>query len=328
MVGDEQFGVFEMGMNHPGEITPLSHLARPHVALILNVEAVHSAFFDGIDDIADAKAEIFSGLEADGVAVLNRDNQQYPRLTAAARARGVASILTFGAHPKADVRVLEIQYEPTSSRIQAIVAGTPLSYEIGIAGRHWVINSLAVLAVVKAIGGDAVHAARALAEVRAAEGRGARRRVHIRGGQFELIDEGYNASPVSMQAALAVLGQVPVAADGRRIAVLGDMLELGDSATARHAELADVLKEHGIDRVFTAGSEMAHLWSALPSALRGGHADDSTTLAPLVTANVGPGDVVMVKGSAGCRMGVIVCALTALDAPGSIGNPRRVGNGE
>ena len=328
MVGDERFGIFEMGMNHPGEIAPLSRMARPHVALILTVEAVHSAFFNGIGAIADAKAEIFDGLEPEGIAVLNRDNQQYERLAAAARARRVGSILTFGAHPKADVRVLDIQPGPTSSRIGASVAGTMLSYEIGIAGRHWVTNSLAVLAVVKALGGDVVRAASVLSNMRAPEGRGARRRIHIGDGHFELIDEGYNASPVSMEAALAVLGQAPVAGDGRRIAVLGDMLELGDGAAARHAELAEVIKEHGIDLVFTAGSEMTHLWSALPSSLRGGHASDSSTLAPLVTANVAPGDVVMVKGSAGLRMGVIVRALTVLDATGVARDPRRVGNGE
>jgi UDP-N-acetylmuramoyl-tripeptide--D-alanyl-D-alanine ligase len=325
---DERFAVLEMGMNHPGEITPLSLLARPHVALILNVEAVHSAFFGGIEEIADAKAEIFAGLEADGIAVLNRDDQHYERLAAAARTHRVGEIRTFGAHPKADVRVLDMAPGPASSRIRASLTGAPLSYEIGIAGRHWVTNSLAVLAVVGALGGDAESAARALCDMRAPEGRGARRRGHNRGDHFELIDEGYNASPVSMQAALAVLGQAPVAEDGRRIAVLGDMLELGDDAAVWHAEMADVVEENGIDQVFTAGSEMAHLWSALPSALRGGHAADSATLAPLVTANVRPGDVVMVKGSAGSRMGVIVAALTALDAPGVNGNPRRVGNGQ
>ncbi len=327
MAGDERFGVFEMGMNHPGEIAPLSLLARPHVALIVNVEAVHSAFFGGIEDIADAKAEIFTGLETGGIAVLNRDNRQYGRLAAAARVRGVGSIVTFGAHADADARVLEAAPSPTGSRIQASVAGAPVSYEIGIAGRHWVTNSLAVLAVVEAMGGDVAGAARDLAQARAPEGRGARRRVHVRGAYFELIDESYNASPVSMQAALSVLGQAPVAGDGRRIAVLGDMLELGAGAPARHAELADTLKEHGIDVVFTAGVEMAHLWSALPSPQRGGHASDSSTLAPLVAASVGPGDVVMVKGSAGSRMGVIVQALTALDAPGAAEIARRVGIG-
>jgi UDP-N-acetylmuramoyl-tripeptide--D-alanyl-D-alanine ligase len=328
MVGDERFGIFEMGMNHPGEIAPLSLLARPHVALILTVEAVHGAFFGGIEEIADAKAEVFAGLATEGVAVLNRDNHQYERLAAAARARLARSILTFGAHADAEVRVLETEPGPTGSRVTARVAGAPLSYEIGIAGRHWVTNSLAVLAVVEAVGGDVARAAAALAEVRAPEGRGARRRIHVRGGQVELIDESYNASPVAMEAALAVLGQAPVAGDGRRVAVLGDMLELGTDAAARHAELAAPLEEHGIDVVFTAGVEMAHLWTALPAALRGGHASDSRTLAPLVTASVGPGDVVMVKGSAGSRMGVIVNALMALDAPGAAENPRRVGNGQ
>ena len=328
MVGNERFGIFEMGMNHPGEIAPLSLLARPHVALILTVEAVHGAFFSGIEDIADAKAEVFAGLAADGVAVLNRDNRQYERLAAAARARGACSILTFGAHPDARVRVLEIQPRPTGSLVTASVSGTPLSYDIGIAGRHWVTNSLALLAVVEAVGGDVARAARALADMEAPEGRGARRRVDVRGGHFELIDESYNASPVAMEAALAVLGQAPVAGDGRRVAVLGDMLELGAGAAARHAELAECLKKHGIDLVFTAGAEMAHLWTALPVPLRGGHASDSATLAPLVTASVGPGDVVMVKGSAGSRMGVIVGALTALEAPGAVENPRRVVNGE
>ena len=328
MAGDERFGVFEMGMNHPGEIAPLSLLARPHVAVILNVEAVHSAFFGGIEEIAAAKSEVFLGLEADGIAILNRDNHQYERLTAAARARGAHSVLTFGAHRDADVRVLETHPRPGGSRVAATVAGEPLSYVLGIAGRHWVTNSLAVLAVVEAIGADVAAAATALSEMRAPVGRGARHRVHVGGGHFELIDESYNASPVSMEAALAVLGQAPVTGNGRRVAVLGDMLELGSSAAARHAELADSLKRHGIDLVFTAGAEMAHLWSALPTALRGGHASDSNTLAPLVTASVGSGDVVMVKGSAGSRMGAIVQALAALDAPGAAENSRRVGNGE
>ncbi len=323
---EADYGVFEMGMNHPGEIRPLSRLARPHVALITTVEPVHSEFFDTVEQIADAKAEIFEGVEAGGAAVLNRDNPHFDRLAAKALAAGIKRILSFGHHPEANVRALTAQGGPDGSDVEAVLGSNALTYRIGIPGAHWVSNSLAVLATVWAADGDVAAAAEALAEMEAPKGRGQCHRITLPDGMLELIDESYNASPVSMNAAFAALGQIRPAGEGRRIAVLGDMLELGANSPALHAALADPLESHGIDLVFTAGADMASLWDALPKSLRGGHATDSETLAPIVLAALRPGDVVMVKGSAGSRMGRIVEAIRELGRGGN-GNPRKAAVG-
>ncbi|MCP5366930.1 MAG: UDP-N-acetylmuramoylalanyl-D-glutamyl-2,6-diaminopimelate--D-alanyl-D-alanine ligase [Hyphomicrobiales bacterium] len=309
---DAAYAVFEMGMNHPGEIVPLSRLARPHIALVTTVAAVHSAHFTSVEQIADAKAEVFAGIEPGGAAVLNRDNPFFDRLRAAGRARGIACFTGFGESADADVRLVRAVADAAGSDVTARLGDTTLDYRVNIPGRHWVINSLAVLATAGAAGADVAAAARAMALVAAPRGRGNRHRVEIDGGAFDLIDESYNASPTSMAAALAVLGDSQVGDGGRRIAVLGDMLELGDAAAQRHAELLAPVAAAGIDLVYTAGPAMAHLWDRLPRGLRGGHAVDSAALAPLVAAAVGAGDVVMVKGSAGSRTGLVVRALLAL----------------
>ena len=328
MPSDTAFGVFEMGMNHPGEIEPMSRLVRPHVAVITTVEAVHSAFFDTVEQIADAKAEVFAGMEPGGVAVLNRDNPHFDRLAAAARAQGVDTILGFGGHVDASVRLVESSPDGDGSRILANVSGEDVACRIGIAGRHWVMNGLAVLAAVAAAGGDVFRAAADLDRLTALTGRGQRHGVRIAGGRFELIDESYNASPVSMGAAIEVLGQARPGPGGRRIAVLGDMLELGAASPEAHAALAGPLEEHGIDVVFTAGTDMAHLWDALPRPMRGGHAADSQMLAPMVTAAVQPGDVIVVKGSAGTRTGLIVRSLLKLESGDDAAAPKRAANDE
>jgi len=314
---DAEIGIFEMGMNHPGEISPLSRLARPHVAMVTTVEPVHKAFFDSVEAIADAKAEVFDGIEPGGAAVLNRDNRFFARLAAAAGAAGASRVVSFGADAGADVRLAEATIEATGSRLKVMVDGEALRLRVGVPGRHWVVNSLGVLAAVWAVGGDVKNAAASLAVVELPKGRGLRHRVAVEGGSFELIDESYNASPVSMRAALEVLGVAQPGGGGRRIAVLGDMLELGADAGDLHADLAAPLRHNGIDAVFTAGPHMARLWEALPLAMRGGHAADAETLSPLVLAAVGPGDVVMVKGSAGSRTGLIVQALLGLGAGGA-----------
>ncbi len=328
MPSDTAFGVFEVGMNHPGEIEPMSRLVRPHVAVITTVEAVHSAFFDTVEQIADAKAEVFAGMEPGGVAVLNRDNPHFHRLAAAAKAQGVNTILGFGGHVDASVRLVESSPDGEGSRILAKVSGEDVACRIGIPGRHWVMNGLAVLAAVAAVGGDVFRAAAALDQLEALTGRGRRRGVRIPGGRFALIDESYNASPTSMGAAIEVLGQARPGPGGRRIAVLGDMLELGAGSPDQHAALAEPLEEHGIDVVFTAGTDMAHLWDALPRPMRGGHAADSQMLAPMVTAAVRPGDVIVVKGSAATRTGLIVRALLNLDSDDDEGAPKRAANDE
>lgn len=321
---DAAFGIFEMGMNHAGEISPLSALARPHVALITTIEPAHTEFFASVEEIADAKAEIFDGMNAAGTAVLNRDNRYFGRLAAAAEAAGVGNVVSFGADRRADVRLVEAAVEARGSEVTAAIDGETLSYRIGVAGRHWVINSLGILACVQAAGGDVVAAAHALADLEAPAGRGRTHRIVTSDGAIDVVDESYNASPAAMRAALEVLGRAEPGAGGRRLAVLGDMLELGAESAAQHAGLAGPLRDNRVDAVYTAGPEMAGLWEALPVRMRGGHAADSDALAPMVAAAVRGGDVVLVKGSAGSRMGRVVEALLALAGTAS----KRVVNGD
>ncbi len=312
-----KFGVFELGMNHPGEIEPLVKLARPHVALITIIESVHSAHFDSIEDIADAKAEVFLGLEPNGVAILNRDNSQFAHLAARAKSMAVKNIISFGADAAADFRVLDFEAGADSSRVTAEFADKTFEYRISIPGLHWVKNSLGVLGGVAAAGGDIVAAATVLNKLSPPKGRGQACKVQLAVGSFTLIDDSYNASPVSVAAALSVLGRVGVGTNGRRIAVLGDMLELGADSVQRHQGLAVPLIENQIDLVFTAGAYMAALSDVLPDKMQGGNADDSEQLAPVVRSAVRAGDAVSVKGSAGSKMNVVIQALLALDASSS-----------
>ncbi|MDZ5647451.1 UDP-N-acetylmuramoylalanyl-D-glutamyl-2,6-diaminopimelate--D-alanyl-D-alanine ligase [Nitrospirillum sp. BR 11828] len=317
---DARYGVFEMGMNHAGEIGPLSRMARPDIAIITTVEAVHLEFFASIEGIADAKAEIFEGMSRQGTAILNRDNPQYARLLAAARTQGVGQVLSFGATAGADARLIDLDLGPTGSDVTAEIQGEVIRYTLAVPGRHQALNSLAVLLAVAAAGGDVTVAAQALATLPPVKGRGVRQTVPLPttphgGGSLTLIDESYNASPVSVAASAAVLGQAQPGPGGRRIAVLGDMLELGADAPALHAGLAEPLVAADVQLVFTCGPLMRHLFNRLPADRRGAHADSSVELAPLVGAAVRAGDIVMVKGSAGSRMALVVDALKALDTP-------------
>jgi UDP-N-acetylmuramoyl-tripeptide--D-alanyl-D-alanine ligase len=306
---DSRFAIFEIGMNHAGEITPLTRLVRPDVAIITTIEAVHLEYFGSLEKIADAKAEIFLGVEPDGAAVLNRDNDQYDRLAAAARAAGVARVVSFGEHPKADARLMRLLLEPEHSTVEADILGAPLSYTVGAPGRHLALNSLAVLAAATLAGADLMRAADALAQWQPPAGRGARITLGLADGEALLIDESYNANPASMRAALALLGQARVAPGGRRIAVLGDMLELGTDGARLHAELERAVSAASVDLVYCSGPQMRALWEALPLARRGGYAESATTLEPAVLNAVRAGDAVMVKGSYGSKMGPIVKAL-------------------
>ena len=322
MPADTEFAVLEAGMNHAGELTPLSAMIRPQVAIITNVEPVHLEFFSSVSAIADAKAEILSGLEPGGVAVLNRDNAHFERLREAAAAHGLR-VLSFGRHEASDVRMLRHKPQADHGCVAADVAGRTVTYRIGAPGDHWALNSLAVLAAVEALGADLPRAAAALADVRAAPGRGGRRRIALAGGgHVDLIDESYNASPPAVRAAITLLAAQTPDEGGRRIAVLGDMLELGEGARELHAGLADDLVAAGIDRVFACGPHMAALFEALPAALRGRHAADSEALTPLVKAAVRAGDVVMVKGSLGSRMAPVVAALSEVDPAPAAGTGR------
>ena len=315
MPREASFGVFELGMNHPGEIEALTRLVRPEVAIITTIEPAHLGFFPSVEAIADAKAEIFIGTEPGGAAILNRDNAHYERLAAAARARRITRILSFGAHEAASVRLIDCHLHATASAVTAAVMGEAIDYSVALPGRHWVMNSLAVLAAVKAVGGDIGAAAGAMATLPALEGRGRRHRVAIRGGAIELIDESYNASPASMRAALAVLGAIAPESGGRRIAVLGSMLELGDQSKKLHAGLSKPLIEADIDLVFTLGEEMRALDAALPAKRRGGHAESVAALIDLLAERLRPNDVVTVKGSHGSRLYELVAKLVSARAP-------------
>jgi UDP-N-acetylmuramoyl-tripeptide--D-alanyl-D-alanine ligase len=303
------YAVFEIGMNHAGEIEPLTRLVRPQVAIVTAIEPVHLEFFGSLEAIADAKAEIFLGLERGGAAVINRDNPQFMRLERSARDVGVERIVSFGEHARADARLIKCSLQAETSTVQAQILGTEVTYKLGAPGRHLVLNSLSVLAAAALVGADLALAALALADLQPASGRGSRLTLHMPRGTALLIDESYNANPASMRAALALLGQTDLRQLGRRIAVLGDMLELGPRGAELHRELAVAVLAHGIDLVFCCGPLMRALWEALPSSRKGGYAETSAALESQVLAALQPGDAVMVKGSLGSRMTPIVKAL-------------------
>ncbi|MBM3506722.1 MAG: UDP-N-acetylmuramoylalanyl-D-glutamyl-2,6-diaminopimelate--D-alanyl-D-alanine ligase [Alphaproteobacteria bacterium] len=317
-----EYAVLEIGMNHAGEIRSLAKLARPRVAIITTVEAAHLEFFPSVEAIADAKAEILEGLEPGGVAILNRDNKYFGRLAAAARLQGVA-VLSFGESPEADARMQRVALLDNCSTVSADVGGEAVTYKVGAPGRHWVLNTLAVLAAVHVLGADLGLAALAMARIDPGPGRGRRLRIPLAGGPFEVIDESYNANPASMRAALEVLGRAQVKGRGRRIAVLGDMRELGARSGSLHADLARVAEEIGVDLVYTVGEDIEELDAALPPARRGGHAAVPSEVAALLTEVVRPGDVVLVKGSQATGMAAVTRALSAL----AIANGDRQGRG-
>jgi UDP-N-acetylmuramoyl-tripeptide--D-alanyl-D-alanine ligase len=308
---DTVYGIYELGMNAPGEIAALARLVRPHVALITAVEAAHLGFFPSVAAIADAKGEIFQGLEPGGVAVLNADNPHHARLRALAEAAGCARVIGFGSAASAAARLRKARPDTAGTDVEMTLEGREIAFRIGAPGRHWVSNALGVLACVAALGADPAAAARALAEFRAPAGRGQHHRIAVTGGAITLIDDSYNANPASMRAALEVLGSAP----GRKLAVLGDMLELGNHAPKLHAELALPIASCGVDRVYTAGAAMRHLHDALPSARRGPHVDDAADLLPVLAVELRSGDTVLIKGSLGMRMARIVEALLAPNEP-------------
>ncbi len=306
---DAKYAVFEIGMNHAGEITPLTRLVRPHVAIVTGIEPVHLEYFGSLEKIADAKAEIFVGVEPGGAVILNRDNAQYPRLAAAAKAAHIERLVSFGEQAAADARLLRVSLHADCSTVEAHILGQTVTYKLGAPGRHLVLNSLAVLAAVSLVGADLALAALALNNLKPASGRGTRTVLTVPGGNALLIDESYNANPASMRAAIALLGQASIGKRGRRVAVLGDMLELGPTAAELHRALADAIETAGIDLVFCSGPLMRALWEALPSRARGGYAETAAGLQPTVLDAIRAGDAVMVKGSLGSKMGPIVRAL-------------------
>jgi UDP-N-acetylmuramoyl-tripeptide--D-alanyl-D-alanine ligase len=310
---DARFGVFEIGMNHAGEIAPLSKILKPDAAIITTVEAVHLEYFDSEEAIADAKAEIFTGMAADGAAVLNRDNRHFDRLRRHATAAGLHRICSFGAAPDADLRLVSISSDDHGSDIATTVDGQVVVYRLGAPGRHLAMNSLAALGAIHMIGADFRQTLSAFAGFHAMKGRGERHTIRLDDGSFTLIDESYNASPASMRAAIEMLGAAERGPNGRTIAVLGDMLEIGPTSAGEHAALAAEVARNGVEIVITAGPNMAHLAKALPKNIKSHHGADSDAIRNVVLDLVRAGDVVMVKGSYGSRMIPIAEALQALD---------------
>ena len=350
---DAEYAVFELGMNHAGEIGALSRLVRPHAAVVTTVGPVHTEnFADGEAGVARAKAEIFEGLEPGGVAILNADDRWFETLADAARAAG-ARLLSFGSAEACDAQLLSslplegggiegggaradvpeagagggaastatssasVRSPPSppfplrgGREIVGRLHGRLFRFPIAQSGAHWGPNGLAVLLAVEALGAPVSAALQALAGFKPLAGRGATRSIPVPGGEVTLIDESYNANPVSMRAAIATLAQSP----GRRIAVLTDMLELGSDAGRHHAELAGPLATADVAATYLAGPSMRHLHDALPHGRRGVWAGSAAELAPAVLAALRPGDTVMVKGSHGSQAGFIIQALLQASA--------------
>ncbi|HEY4545804.1 MAG TPA: UDP-N-acetylmuramoyl-tripeptide--D-alanyl-D-alanine ligase [Pedomonas sp.] len=310
MPEESVYGVFEMGMNHPGELTELAALVRPHVAIITTIASAHRAFFDSEEAIADAKAEIFTGLEPGGTAILNKDNPHYARLRAAAEAAGVGRIVTFGLKSTdADVRPLKVATLDVCTSMTADVMGEILTFKIGLPGEHWALNALGVLAAVKAAGGDLGLAGLALGEMQGLEGRGKRTLFKAGAGQAMLLDESYNANPASMSAALSVLGGFETRRRGRRIAVLGSMKELGDESDGMHAGLVEPIEAAGVSEAVLVGTEMTALAKALPTRIPHHHVATADEALTLLRGMVRADDIVLVKGSNSVGLGRVVRSL-------------------
>ena len=311
---DANYGVLEMGMNHAGELEELSALARPDIAVITTVEAAHLEFFASTEAIADAKAEIFEGMSESGVAILNRDNPHYASLVAAAKGRGIKKIMSFSKEGKADAALVDCAVTPEGSAVNAVIAGHPVHYALKARGMHLVQNSLAALLTSFAASGKAEECAAALAHYQPPKGRGVSQSVALPDGEsFTLIDESYNASPAAVRAVIGVLATIVPARSGRRLLVLGDMRELGPTASALHAELAPAILAAKVSLVFCCGEMMRNLYDALPQALRGGYVPDSASLAPLVAQVIRADDVVTVKGSNSLKLSLVIDALKSLN---------------
>ena len=303
------YGVFEIGMNHPGEITPLAGMVKPQVAIITNVASVHRAFFDSEEQIAAAKAEIFTGIADGGAVLLNRDNRHFAFLATEAEHCGIPNIHSFGADPVNDCQLINAELAETHSDIEAGIFGIPLRYRLGIPGAHWVTNSLAVLGAVFLLGADVKAAAQSLAGLTPAKRRGERHQLTLPGGTATLIDDSYNANPGSMRAALAQLGRINSA--NRKIAVLGDMRELGAAERAEHAALKEAVEAAGVDPVFCHGPLMRALAEVMDVTH---HATAAEQIHTVKTA-LRPGDVIMTKGSAATKTSIIADGLVAAFGP-------------
>jgi UDP-N-acetylmuramoyl-tripeptide--D-alanyl-D-alanine ligase len=311
MPKDTQFAVLEMGMNHAGEIAALSRIVRPDVAIITTVDAVHIEFFDSVEGIADAKSEMFVGMQQQGVAVLNADNPHYARCRKHAEKQGLDRILSFGTSPQALCRLLHYRIEDLHAVVDASITGTELRYRLGAIGKHWALMSVAVLAMVEAVGGDMAKAAAQFEFFSEPKGRGQIRKLAVKGGHLRLVDDCYNASPISMRGAVEKIAELRDASPEpcRTLVVLGDMLELGEHAHDMHVGLVPSLINNQMDLVFAAGKFMESMYHALPESMRGAYALSSGELAPTVVSALRDRDLVLVKGSRGSKMELVVQAM-------------------
>ena len=312
MPADTEFAVIEIGMNHPGEIAPLSRMARPHVGVITTVAAVHLEAFESVEGIAHEKAAIFEGLEPGGIAVINADLDTSALLRATAEQHG-AQVIEVGEAGKAQLQ--DVTLADTTTVVKANLQGTDLLFKLDAPGRHLAQNALMVLAVVDALGRDVTRAMLALSAWQPVDGRGRRERIVLNDTDdqaVELIDDAFNASPTSMAASLEVLAAATPQGRGRRIAVLGDMLELGPTGPALHAGLADLPAMDRIDLVCTSGPLMAHLDAALPAARRGPHTETAQDMARALPGLLWPGDIVLIKSSKGSKLSLAVDVLRKL----------------
>lgn len=307
---DADFAVFEIGMNHSGEIAELVKFAQPHIAIITVIAPAHLGNFKSIDDIARAKAEIFGGVVPGGYAVINRDDQKYRLLDKLAQEAEIDKVVTFGESQRSTNRLMEYLPHPGGARFTVKVDGKLHSGDISVAGKHLMANALAALSACQLAGADIGRAIAALATLESGKGRGERHVLrHSKGGRFVVIDESYNANPTSMEAAIRVLADTPVTTKGRRMAVLGDMRELGRFSEKLHAGLADALVGSGIDRAFLGGPEMKALADALAGKMTVEYRETTEALAPVVVKAVHAGDAVMIKSSNGTGFSKIVDAL-------------------
>jgi len=301
---DAAFAVFEMGMNHAGEIAHLTRMARPHIALITTVEAVHLEFFESVDGICDAKAEIFEGVGEGGIAILNADNRYLNRLKMAAARQGISSVITFGESQEADVRLIAYQPKASGSEMDISVHGELVTAALGAIGGHWAKTALMTFAASHALKLDHAKTARALKQYAEPPGRGRLSAIALKSGEATLIDDSYNASPASMKSAFAKTQEVweALGERGRKVAVLGDMLELGAQEIQFHVQLAEELQKYDFSVVHTSGARMKYLYDALPSSMRGEHVADPMQLEGLLVSRLAPGDVVLIKGSHGSHL--------------------------
>ncbi|MEM1397687.1 MAG: UDP-N-acetylmuramoyl-tripeptide--D-alanyl-D-alanine ligase [Pseudomonadota bacterium] len=304
------YGVFEIGMNHANEITPLSQLVRPHIAIITTVGEAHLENFDSVEGIAHAKAEIMLGLAEDGIAILPIDNEHFGLLTTLADKAGVSRIVTFGEDARADVRLLDYDTDGVTGRVKAFAGGERLSFEIGAPGKHQAMNALTVLAAASELGLPIAEAAQRLKFFGAGGGRGLQKRITLAGGRsVTILDESYNANPSSARAALELLAAMSASPSGRKIVVLGDMLELGENAAGLHAGLKPNVEAAGVAKVYTVGRLAKSLFDAVGAPMKGTASETSTDVVRQLQEDLQDGDIVMVKGSNASKVSKVVDAL-------------------